>query len=54
MYHEQNAVPDLSEIKREMKRDFHQGGFLLKNPHFEVGRQLHIKQFYYAKKYLFR
>nr|WP_295933994.1 hypothetical protein [uncultured Dyadobacter sp.] len=52
MHPEQSPFDDLSEIKEEMRRDFHQGGFLLSNPHFEVGRQLHIKQFYYAKKYL--
>ncbi|MGG7666897.1 hypothetical protein [Dyadobacter sp. BHUBP1] len=42
---------DISSVKSRMQRDYNAGGYFLPDPHFEIGRQLHINNYYYAKQF---
>ena len=41
----------LDTIKREIEKPFEEGGYKLINTHFENGKNLHSKQYYFAKRF---
>ena len=41
----------IEKIKSKVEEEFEDGGFKLSNAHFENGRNLHGKQYYFAKRY---
>lgn len=41
----------ISKIKEKLETNFESGGYKLSDTHFENGKNLHSKQYYFAKKY---
>jgi len=46
-----NETAIISNIKQKIEEDFEQGGYKLENTHFANGRNLHSRQYYFAKRY---